>query len=152
MSLTDSVRKILRGINRDETYATDEGWWETDEGAEFGAKKLSELVTLVSEAERQLAEKDADIEQLKNQLLCTYTHPFPGEGYTCGKCGFSRAVAPVKIGEWNKVSIHGNYAAGLAEVTVTTKEESDEQQDKPIKAWSESCPASPTKKFYPPGC
>jgi len=32
-----------------------------------------------------------------------------------------------------------------------TKNESDEQQDKPIKAWSESCPASPTKKFYPPG-
>ena len=43
-------------------------------------KELCELCT----------EKDAEIEHLNRQLSCTYTHPFPGEGYTCGKCGFSR--------------------------------------------------------------
>ena len=66
--LVDQVYSILKGIDRDETYAEDEGWWETAEGAEFGARKLSEIVDLVSEAERQLAEKDVEIERLKRLL------------------------------------------------------------------------------------
>lgn len=69
--LVDQVYSILKGINRDETYAEDEGWWETSEGAEFGARKLSEIVDLVSEAERQLAEKDEYHEAYKEEYLDT---------------------------------------------------------------------------------
>jgi len=153
-SLVDQVYEILRGIEDednvvfhiDETDGTvdESGWWETSEGAEFGARKLSEIVDLVSEAEAEIrmwkekviewqdvdssnqeeierlkdevkrltlkefvdvdeipqwdksdiSNKEpvlyAEIERLNRQLSCTYTHPFPGEGYTCGKCGFSR--------------------------------------------------------------
>ena len=65
MSLTDSVREILRGIDKDDmTYSDEEaGWWETAEGAEFGARKLQEVVSLVEEAERQIAEAEYNNQQ-----------------------------------------------------------------------------------------
>lgn len=37
-----NVRSILEGI--DDTESSSEGWWETSEGAKFGANKLAEVL------------------------------------------------------------------------------------------------------------
>ncbi|MDR2294405.1 MAG: hypothetical protein LBE05_04285 [Microbacterium sp.] len=42
----DEVRRILTGIDIDE-YDSDVGWWETSDGAHFGAEKLAEVEALV---------------------------------------------------------------------------------------------------------
>ncbi len=49
MSREDALRRlreITDGIDRDETE-DEAGWWETSVGAEFGARKLSELESLI---------------------------------------------------------------------------------------------------------
>lgn len=46
--LVERVEKILEGIDQEETtYKL--GWWETSTGAEFGKKKLSDLIQLLKE-------------------------------------------------------------------------------------------------------
>ena len=40
------IREILKGIDKDISQDND-GWWETSTGAEFGAKKLKEIESLV---------------------------------------------------------------------------------------------------------
>jgi hypothetical protein len=37
------VDELLVGIDKDECEAPDEGWWETSQGAIFGADKLARL-------------------------------------------------------------------------------------------------------------
>jgi len=39
----NKIREILKGIDKTESESED-GWWETSEGAEFGRKKLEELI------------------------------------------------------------------------------------------------------------
>lgn len=46
MDPIDRLYEIVRGIDRDEVES-DDGWWETDIGAEFGAGKLAELEDLI---------------------------------------------------------------------------------------------------------
>ncbi len=41
----EAIAEILDGIDSDE-LVREEGWWETSEGAEFGAKKLAEIKAL----------------------------------------------------------------------------------------------------------
>jgi hypothetical protein len=41
------IDALLDGIDRDESH-DDGGWWETSEGADFGAAKLRELKKLIS--------------------------------------------------------------------------------------------------------
>jgi hypothetical protein len=38
----DTVREILRGIDQTETES-ENGWWETSTGAQYGQNKLNEL-------------------------------------------------------------------------------------------------------------
>lgn len=40
------VRRILDGIDRDESF-DDGGWWETSRGVAFGAGKLTELEAFI---------------------------------------------------------------------------------------------------------
>ena len=44
-TLLANILAILNGINQTETES-DDGWWETSTGAEFGAKKLAEIKSL----------------------------------------------------------------------------------------------------------
>ena len=48
-NLQDEIIKLLHGIDyTDSDSSNDEkGWWETQEGADFGARKLKELLDLV---------------------------------------------------------------------------------------------------------
>ena len=41
--IEDKIRDILSGIDEDDVDYPD-GWWETSVGAEFGKKKLEELL------------------------------------------------------------------------------------------------------------
>ena len=45
-NLVLQIRELLKGIDECE-IDTDDGWWETSVGAEFGRKKLEELIALV---------------------------------------------------------------------------------------------------------
>ncbi len=44
--LEQEIRLLLHGIDMDECE-NDEGWWETSTGAEFGEKKLEQLLALI---------------------------------------------------------------------------------------------------------
>lgn len=46
MTLADKVHLILKGIDQTETES-DDGWWETSTGAEFGASKLAEVIAAI---------------------------------------------------------------------------------------------------------
>ena len=39
----DDILSLLEGIDRTDEGADDNGWWETDTGAEFGASVLKAL-------------------------------------------------------------------------------------------------------------
>ena len=45
-SIVEQIKELLKGIDETETGSID-GWWETSEGAAFGAEKLKELLALV---------------------------------------------------------------------------------------------------------
>lgn len=47
--LINRVKEILKGIDSDECE-TDDGWWETSKGAEFGKSKLNELISEIEES------------------------------------------------------------------------------------------------------
>lgn len=44
--IADKIKEILKGIDKDE-WEDNDGWWETSTGAEFGAKKLNEVIDFV---------------------------------------------------------------------------------------------------------
>lgn len=44
--LIEQIKYLLKGIDETET-GSDNGWWETSFGAEFGAGKLKELIDLI---------------------------------------------------------------------------------------------------------
>ena len=46
MDLIEQIKELLKGIDETETGSID-GWWETSDGAKFGAEKLKELLTIV---------------------------------------------------------------------------------------------------------
>ena len=46
------IIKILKGIDKDE-IDSDDGWWETSTGVEFGAKKLQEILELVDHSAQE---------------------------------------------------------------------------------------------------
>jgi hypothetical protein len=45
--LIDKIKHILKGINESEIDSK-HGWWETDCGAEFGQKKLDEIIKAIN--------------------------------------------------------------------------------------------------------
>lgn len=45
-STIEKLREILKGIDQIE-METEEGWWPTSTGAEFGAEKLAEVEELI---------------------------------------------------------------------------------------------------------
>jgi len=47
------IREILKGIDQMQTESND-GWWETSTGAEFGKSKLNELIAKSKEGEIKL--------------------------------------------------------------------------------------------------
>jgi hypothetical protein len=47
--LIEGIRKILKGIDETETESQF-GWWETSAGAEFGKRKLDELIKLIQDS------------------------------------------------------------------------------------------------------
>ena len=47
-ALIDEVRALLKGIDADE-YDSQDGWWSTSTGTEFGAAKLAALESLLRE-------------------------------------------------------------------------------------------------------
>lgn len=46
--LMEDIKSILNGIDKTETENPN-GWWETSKGAEFGAKKLSQIIALFAD-------------------------------------------------------------------------------------------------------
>lgn len=50
-STADAVKTVLKGIDQTETESP-EGWWETSVGAEFGAKKLQQVIGLLTAGEK----------------------------------------------------------------------------------------------------
>lgn len=44
--IRQELTSILKGIDKTETES-DEGWWETSSGAEFGRNKLKEVLNLI---------------------------------------------------------------------------------------------------------
>jgi hypothetical protein len=46
--IKQELSSILKGIDKTETES-DEGWWETSSGAEFGKNKLKEVLNLIDE-------------------------------------------------------------------------------------------------------
>jgi len=46
MSLIEQIKELLKGIDQTESESND-GWWETSVGADFGKEKLKELLVLV---------------------------------------------------------------------------------------------------------
>lgn len=47
-SLLEKIKETLKGIDKDE-IEDENGWWETSVGAEFGKKKLLEILDLIKE-------------------------------------------------------------------------------------------------------
>lgn len=47
--IIEAIKDILDGIDREETE-DQTGWWETSTGAEFGAKKLDEIIDLITKS------------------------------------------------------------------------------------------------------
>lgn len=45
-ALIEEVRGVLKGISDEETSCPD-GWWETSDGAKFGAGRLADLEALL---------------------------------------------------------------------------------------------------------
>lgn len=45
-NLIENIKELLKGIDQTENESND-GWWETDEGAEFGKDKLNMLIELI---------------------------------------------------------------------------------------------------------
>ena len=45
MGIKEKIIDILKGIDKTETEL-DGGWWETSTGAEFGSRKLKEILDL----------------------------------------------------------------------------------------------------------
>lgn len=43
----EAIKQVLKGIDQTEIESPD-GWWETSEGAKFGAKKLQHVIGLLS--------------------------------------------------------------------------------------------------------
>jgi len=63
MKTCDKIRDILKGIDKDEC---EDGWWPNSVGAEFGAKKLKEVLTVVeAEIDRRANEK---VEEWKKEM------------------------------------------------------------------------------------
>lgn len=50
--MIDAIKAMLKGIDQTEIESPD-GWWETSEGARFGAKKLQYIIGLLEQAEKQ---------------------------------------------------------------------------------------------------
>jgi hypothetical protein len=46
-SLIFEIKELLKGIDK-ETSCDINGWWETSIGAEFGTKKLQQLIDLIN--------------------------------------------------------------------------------------------------------
>lgn len=44
--MEDKIREILKGIDKDQCES-EEGWWETSKGAEFGKRKLEDIIKLL---------------------------------------------------------------------------------------------------------
>jgi len=47
--LIEKVKEILKGIDEDQCE-TEEGWWETSEGVEFGFNKLEDVIIAIEDA------------------------------------------------------------------------------------------------------
>lgn len=47
--LITKVREILKGIDED-NYDSDNGWWPTSTGVEFGSNKLKDLIAAIEDA------------------------------------------------------------------------------------------------------
>lgn len=47
------VKEILKGID-EEQCTSEDGWWETSDGADFGRQKLNELILYFIEIEEEL--------------------------------------------------------------------------------------------------
>ena len=45
-NLIENIKELLKGIDQTENES-DDGWWETSTGAEFGRDKLNMLIELV---------------------------------------------------------------------------------------------------------
>lgn len=52
MNIIEQIKLILYGIDRTETDSP-EGWWETSDGAQFGTRKLEEIIQAIEQNERE---------------------------------------------------------------------------------------------------
>lgn len=57
-----TLKEILNGIDTTECES-DAGWWETSDGAKFGARKLQEVTNLFRELEKRILQLEADKER-----------------------------------------------------------------------------------------
>lgn len=69
MERTKEIEQILEGID---SCDSDEAWWETSTGAEYGKIKLEEVISVVKEIEVEIFTLQAKYDKLKeafNSLL-----------------------------------------------------------------------------------
>ena len=81
--MIDKINEILKGIDKDQC-SSDDGWWETSSGAEFGAKKLKEVQELVKKltltdvvgtlCDHKIYHKNGMVERYKNFCEKCNTH------------------------------------------------------------------------------
>ena len=45
-NLIEDIKELLKGIDQTENES-DDGWWETSTGAEFGRNRLNNLIELI---------------------------------------------------------------------------------------------------------
>ena len=57
----DKINEILKGIDKDQC-SSDDGWWETSSGAEFGANKLKEVQDLVKKLNKHKMSKFLELQ------------------------------------------------------------------------------------------
>jgi len=52
-----TIEEILKGIDQTE-FESDDGWWETSVGAEFGRNKKEEIINFIETIKLDLADKN----------------------------------------------------------------------------------------------
>jgi len=74
--MIDKLNEILKGIDKDQC-SSDDGWWETSSGAEFGANKLKEVQDLVKKLTLTDVSQQRELLKAYAELIqSSYTHHF----------------------------------------------------------------------------
>lgn len=81
-NLITKIKTILKGIDEDECNSQD-GWWETSEGASFGKTKLAEVVAMLEALEQPSWQglSDDELYRIYGEVHDNCVKDFPSELY-----------------------------------------------------------------------